>query len=143
MGVSSEGPRHGDPVSEDLQLVEAAAQVRQHAYAPYSGLRVGAALRTERGGVVRGCNVENGSYGLAICAERGAVSAAVAAEGDSMCIDAIAVSSEAVSCPPCGACLQVLAEFGSEARVIFTSGGQLTVMLVRELLPVRFRLSET
>jgi cytidine deaminase len=140
--MSSDGPRQGDPISEDLQLVDAAAQIRHHAYAPYSGFRVGAAVRTERGGVFLGCNVENGSYGLTICAERAAVLAAVAAEGDSMRVAAIGVAAAAVSCPPCGACLQVLAEFGSESRVIFTNGGRPTVMLVRELLPVRFRLGE-
>jgi cytidine deaminase len=142
MVVSSDGPRREEPITEDLDLVEAAAQVRHHAYARYSGFRVGAALRTERGGVFLGCNVENASYGLTICAERAAVLAAIAAEGESMRIAAIAVAAVAVSCPPCGACLQVLAEFGNQARIIFTSDGRLTVTRLHELLPFRFRLAD-
>jgi cytidine deaminase len=126
--------------SGDAELVEAARAVRQHAAAGYSDFPVGAALRTRSGRVVVGCNVENASYGLTICAERSAVVAAVAAEGRGMRVDTIAIASEARSCPPCGACRQVLAEFGRDARVVFPHDGGLTVMTVADLLPVAFEL---
>jgi cytidine deaminase len=93
-------------------LVEAAARIREHAYAPYSRFKVGAAVLAESGQMFTGCNVENCSYGLALCAERGAVAAAVAAGETRITAVAIVTSSEEPS-PPCGMCLQTLAEFGS------------------------------
>ncbi len=124
----------------DRALFEAAREASANAHAPYSRFRVGAAVRTRAGGVFRGCNVENASYGLAVCAERNAIFAAVAAEGPGMRLDSVAVFAEARSVPPCGACRQVIAEFGPEARVIFPSGGELAVQSAAELLPVRFEL---
>jgi cytidine deaminase len=99
---------------------------------------VGAAVRTLAGGVYTGCNVENASYGLSCCAERSAVFAAVAAEGPGMRLVEVAVHAAAHSVPPCGACRQVIAEFGPHARVLFPSGGAVTAMRADELLPGRF-----
>ena len=96
-------------------LVELATQAREHAYAPYSKFAVGAALLAVSGRVYTGCNVENASFGLTICAERVAVfKAACAGERDFVAI--AVVSSSGVS--PCGACRQVLREFGANLRVI-------------------------
>ena len=124
----------------DQALVAIAREAAASAYAPYSRFQVGAAVRTLAGGVFRGCNVENASYGLTVCAERSAVFAAVAAEGPGMRVDAVAVFADARSVPPCGACRQVIAEFGPEARVIFRSAGELVVARADELLPGRFEL---
>jgi cytidine deaminase len=125
----------------DAELVAAARAVRERAHAGYSAFAVGAALRTRAGRVVVGCNVENASYGLTVCAERSAVFAAVAAEGSAMRVDTVVIASEARSCPPCGACRQVLAEFGRDARVVFPHRGGTAVMTVGELLPVAFELA--
>lgn len=124
----------------DSDLLEAARAVRKRAYAPYSAFPVGAALRTRGGQIFTGCNVENGSYGLTVCAERNSVFAAVASEGPSMRVQAMVISSDALSCPPCGACRQVLAEFGRDARVAFPHDGHLVTMTVDELLPIGFQL---
>src|SRR5919202_1071488 len=103
------------------QLLRAARDVMRKAHAPYSRFYVGAAVLTESGNVYTGCNVENASYGLTICAERNAIFAAVAAEsGPKMKLRAVAVANAAdVACSPCGACRQVILEFGPEALVIF------------------------
>jgi cytidine deaminase len=120
------------------ELYDAAREASKNAYAPYSGLRVGAALRTRAGGRFSGCNVENASLGLTICAERNAVFAAVASEGPEMRIQEIAVFAEARTASPCGACRQVLAEFGSDARVLFPTDGRVRIVTVTELLPFPF-----
>src|SRR5512140_951897 len=102
------------------RLLEAAGEVMRKAYAPYSRFRVGAALLTETGAIFSGANVENASYGLTLCAERAAVAAAVAAEGPGLKILALAVVSDSPGAfPPCGACRQVIREFGEDAIVIF------------------------
>ena len=109
------------PVSElDLnQLVESALEAQTRAYAPYSNFFVGAAILCEDGQVFTGCNVENASYGLAICAERSAVCAAIA--GGQKRWRAIAVASRG-AVTPCGACRQVLHEFGGALEVILVDG---------------------
>lgn len=123
----------------DEQLVKVAALARQRAYAPYSGYRVGAAIRTKRNKIHSGANVENASYGLTVCAERCAVFAAVAA-GDVSDYDSVAVViDDAVLPSPCGACRQVLHEFAPDARVILaTTGGLRKVTTIGELLPDAF-----
>ena len=99
------------------ELVAAAREIRENAYAPYSKFKVGAALRTASGRVFRGCNVENLSFGLTICAERIAVFAAVAA-GETQ-FEAIAVVADSVQpVTPCGACRQVLIEFSSDLQIV-------------------------
>lgn len=125
------------------QLLQAAAEAARNAYAPYSGYRVGAALLTHQGRIFGGCNVENASYGLTVCAERAAVLAAVAGEGPQMKIRALAVVSDGKEpLAPCGACRQVLLEFGTDAAVIFQGPEGLTVTRVGELLPLGFQLPE-
>jgi cytidine deaminase len=99
------------------ELKKSARDAATHAYAPYSGFAVGAAVLTESGKVHTGVNVENASYGLSICAERNAIFQAIA--GGARRIDALAVYTPTnVATPPCGACRQVLAEFGAAALVV-------------------------
>jgi cytidine deaminase len=123
------------------QLVEAARGASRNAYCPYSGFAVGAALLTTDGRVFTGCNVENASYGLTVCAERNAVGQMVAAGGRG--ILAVAVYASSNSAPrPCGACLQVLSEFGPEARVIAVCAGDDRLEgTLAGLLPEPFRPS--
>jgi len=126
---------------EQSRLLQVAQTVAQRAYAPYSNFRVGAAVLTQQGNIFAGCNVENASYGLTICAERAAIFSAIAQEGgDHMRIQAIAVVNEQnLPCSPCGACRQVIFEFGSTAIVLFPSQNGLKVISVAELLPEGFR----
>ena len=122
----------------DETLVALAKEAMEHAYAPYSNFKVGAALLAKDGRVFKGCNVENASYGATNCAERTAVFKAVS-EGCRE-FDAIAiVASSGERIPPCGICRQVLAEFMPEGKVILDSKetGMVTY-LVRELLPCGF-----
>jgi len=123
------------------ELVDAAREVRENAHAPYSGFRVGAAVRTKSGKTFVGCNVENASFGGTVCAERNAIAAAVAA-GEREIVD-VAVFTEAASpVMPCGLCRQVILELGADARVVAaTPNGHKTTTL-RELLPEPFVLSQ-
>lgn len=121
-------------------LIEAARMAMQHAYSPYSQFKVGAALLTANGEVYSGCNVENASYGLTNCAERTAIFSAIAQSGPGLIIDAVAVvNDQGVPCSPCGACRQVIYEFGPEAVVIFQSAGGWREMPIQQLLPEGFR----
>ncbi|HUA91533.1 MAG TPA: cytidine deaminase [Terracidiphilus sp.] len=123
-------------------LLEHARQAAQHAYAPYSGFRVGAALQLTSGEIITGTNVENVSYGLTICAERTALVRAVAEFGPAIRIAAVAVANlnEAAS-PPCGACRQMLAEFVlPEAPVVFPTTDGVRVMPFHEVLPLAFEM---
>jgi cytidine deaminase len=123
------------------QLRAAARAALQKAYAPYSHFRVGAAVLTARGSLYQGCNVENASYGLTICAERAAIFAAVTAEGSEMHVSAIAVCTEPdVPCAPCGACRQVIFEFGPTAVVLFRGQSGPEHRMITNLLPEGFRL---
>ena len=120
-------------------LLEAAARVRASAYAPYSGYRVGAALETSDGTVFVGCNVENASLGLTLCAERSVVAAAVAAGHREF--RRLALSVEGGDPPaPCGACRQVLGEFSPDLRVVSESNGVSREWSLDALLPERFYL---
>jgi len=125
------------------KLWSAAEAASNQAYAPYSGFHVGAALLTTEGEIVSGCNVENSSYGLTNCAERTAVFRAIA-EGKlskGVGISAIAVvNRDHQSCSPCGACRQVLAEFGPDAIVLFEYDGKRQETPISALLPSSFLL---
>ena len=123
-------------------LLERARQAAGNAYAPYSGFRVGAALRLVGGEVVSGCNVENMSYGLTICAERSALVWAISQFGPEIRIEAVAVANlNHAASPPCGACRQVLSEFIlPDAPVIFPAEDGARVMAFRELLPMAFEM---
>jgi homotetrameric cytidine deaminase len=133
---------HSDsnPAAPLQALLLQAQQAALHAYAPYSGFRVGAALLLTHGDVVTGCNVENVSYGLTLCAERSALARAVSQFGPSIRIAAVAVANlnDAPS-PPCGACRQVLAEFIlPDAPVIFFSADGPRTESFAALLPLAF-----
>lgn len=118
-------------------LVEAALKVRDRAHAPYSRFAVGAAVLDGDGGVHIGCNVENASYGLCVCAERHAIAAAVSAGADG--IRALAVVTDtSPPASPCGACRQVLVEFGDFPVILANTAGDRVVTSVSELLPAAF-----
>jgi cytidine deaminase len=131
-------------MTDDIKqlLLEKATRAMQNAYAPFSTFRVGAAVLTERGNMYTGCNVENVSYGLSMCAERAAVFTAVTAEGQEMKLAIIAVVAEnSRPCSPCGACRQVIAEFGHHAHIIFTGMDGREEVAIYDLLPKAFTLS--
>lgn len=120
------------------ELLEEARQARRNAYAPYSGFAVGAALLTGEGRVFTGCNVENASFCLTVCAERVAVLKAVS-EGQRQ-FRALAITAEGEDfCYPCGACRQVLLEFAADLPVVVgKAGGEFRVFSLGELLPQAF-----
>src|SRR5215813_14616283 len=128
---------------ERESLLQAARQALQRAYARYSNFHVGAALLTEQGEVFTGCNVENASYGLTNCAERSAIFTAVQnTKAAKLAIRAVAVvNGDEVPCSPCGACRQVIFEFGENAIVIFKSQRGYVQQKITDLLPESFRLS--
>ena len=119
-------------------LVRAAKRAKLKAYAPYSMFRVGAAIKTKNGKVYTGCNIENSSYGLTICAERTAIFKAVS-EGEKK-FTAIAVASDDLDfCPPCGACRQVLADLAPNIDlVMIDKRGRERVVTLRALFPFPF-----
>lgn len=121
-------------------LMEAAQACRVHAYAPYSKFQVGAALLFPSGRVIAGCNVENGSYGLSLCAERNAMTTAVSC-GEVRPLAVAVAASEGIACPPCGACRQFLSEFNPDMMVLFRDvRNGVRFFTLRELLPERFVL---
>lgn len=123
---------------ELTELLENARAAQLHAYAPYSGFRVGAAVRSGTGRVFLGCNVENASYGATICAERVAIGQLIAAGERTLAAVAVFTSAEPPA-TPCGICRQVLAEFDDGAVVIVGNGAVVHKTSVRELLPSPFR----
>ena len=122
-------------------LVRAAAKARQRAVAPYSKFKVGAALEDENGRIFTGCNVENATYGLTVCAERVAVFKAIS-EGARK-FKRIAVTADTdVLTPPCGACRQILWEFCGDAEIILANlNGKTEVLKLRDLFPRPFDAS--
>jgi len=139
-GISAEEfrSRSGMDVPEFLELaLPKARDVRDEAYAPYSGFRVGAALLVENGGVFCGANVENASYGLAICAERSAATAAVSHGNRGFKAIAI-VGADGAGTAPCGTCRQFLSEFNPQLPVVYATGDGYTVTAVDQLLPDAF-----
>lgn len=121
-------------------LLDSARRARILAYAPYSNFKVGAAVLTDTGKVVCGCNIENSSFSLTLCAERVALFSAVSS-GSGKPV-AVAIAGEGgLPCIPCGACLQVLAEFNDDFRIVLESEGAARVYRLDDLLPLRFRLT--
>jgi len=122
------------------RLLTAAREAQKHAYAPYSRFPVGAAVLAEDGRVFAGCNVENSSFGLTICAERNAVGAAVAAGARPI---AVAVVANGAAVSPCGACRQVLAEFAPDMPVLLAAAKDTShqATTLGALLPEAFRFS--
>jgi len=117
-----------------------AKAARKHAYAPYSGFQVGAALEAKNGKIFTGCNVENASYGLACCAERTALFKAVS-EGVKSFKRIAIVADTPSPCPPCGICRQALHEFSPEMEVILANlKGKSESIRLSDLLPRAFRL---
>ena len=125
------------------ELVSAAALVQQNAYAPYSGFKVGAALRGADGAIYAGCNVENVAYPEGTCAEAGAIAAMVAA-GQTQFGEIAVIADSPVPVTPCGGCRQKLFEFASADATITmaTTSGQRVTMAVSELLPGAFVRSQ-
>ncbi|MES2503309.1 MAG: cytidine deaminase [Myxococcota bacterium] len=127
-------------IDSQKHLIERAKHARSLAYAPYSNFQVGAALLTEDGTIFEGCNVENSSFGLTVCAERSALLSAVS-QGH-RAFKAIAVITQTnPPASPCGACRQVLAEFAPNLPIIIAStDGQIAETNLSDLLPMQFRL---
>ena len=132
------GARGHKPATGFADLAQFARQARKHAHAPYSKFKVGAALRTRAGEIVTGCNIENASYGLTLCAERVAVFKAVS-EGLAD-FDAVAVVADSRRLtPPCGPCRQILWEFCGDIWIrIQDLKGRGKTMRMSELLPYPF-----
>ena len=129
------------PSRQRERLLREARKVMKQAHAPYSHFKVGAAMLTAKGELFTGCNVENSSYGLTNCAERTAIFRAVAQSGPKLEIRAIAVVNDhGIPCSPCGACRQVIYEFGPEAVVVFQAAKGWKESHITELLPEGFRL---
>ena len=120
------------------RLVAAARAAREHAVADYSGFKVGAALETAAGAIVAGCNIENASYGLTLCAERVAIFKAVS-EGHNSFTRLAVVADTASPTPPCGACRQIIWEFCGDVEVIMANMTSVTASLrMKDLLPLPF-----
>ncbi|MSO53210.1 MAG: cytidine deaminase [Acidobacterium sp.] len=124
------------PASE--LLVEAARAARERAVADYSGFKVGAALETIDGHIITGCNIENATYGLTVCAERVAIFKAIS-EGHRAFRRLVVVADTASPTPPCGACRQIMWEFCGDIEVVMANLETVTATLqMRELLPLPF-----
>jgi cytidine deaminase len=129
------------PAGASAKLLRAAKKVMKNAHAPYSRFRVGAAILLSNGKIFSGCNVENASYGLCNCAERTAIFSAVAELGPKIEVRAVSViNDQGVPCSPCGACRQVIYEFGPDATVFFQGASGPKQAHITELLPEGFRL---
>lgn len=123
----------------DKELLEAALAARERAYAPYSKFLVGAAVRAESGKIYTGCNIENASYGLTVCAERNALFSAVGA-GERKFTALCVVGDTEGPISPCGACRQVMAEFKVPCIILANLKGDVKEYTLEELLPYGFTL---
>jgi cytidine deaminase len=122
-------------------LIQAAAAVREQAHAPYSGFKVGAAVEDADGRIYTGCNVENATYGLTICAERLAVFKAIS-ERAAKLVRVAVVTDAAMPAPPCGACRQIIWEFCGNATVVMANlGGHLESITMEQIFPRPFDAS--
>jgi cytidine deaminase len=143
--MSSSRPNPLDPaLAADLQ--QRAIAAAHNAYAPYSNFRVGAAVLLTSGHIVIGCNVENASYRLTVCAEQNAIAAAVALHGPQIRIRAIAVANlNDTASQPCGACRQTIHEFSTPDTIVFFPGEKSAIAqaTIAELLPAAFLLQNS
>lgn len=122
------------------ELMAEAVKARRRAYAPYSKFPVGAALLLRDGRVIHGCNVENASYGLAVCAERNAIWRAVC-EGEREFVAMAVTAREGQGAPPCGSCRQVLHEFAPDLWVYWRDrSGRILKRRLKQLLPLAFTI---
>ncbi len=122
----------------DQELIDAATAVRENAYAPFSNFRVGAALETDDGEVIDGCNVESASFGLTVCAERVAIWKAISQGKRKIKHIAVVADTEELT-PPCGVCRQIIWEFGGDIPVILANlKGKTEVVQMKDLLPRAF-----
>ena len=126
---------------ERTNLIAVASKAREHAHAPYSHFRVGVALRANSGRIFTGCNIENSTFGLTLCAERVAVFKALSEGERGFNAVAVVADTERLT-PPCGACRQILWEFCRDAEVILANlSGQMAVRRMSDLLPDAFDAS--
>ncbi|MEO7659136.1 MAG: cytidine deaminase [Pyrinomonadaceae bacterium] len=122
----------------EKELIEAATAVRKHAYAPFSQFEVGAALETDDGEIIDGCNVESASYGLTVCAERVAIWKAISQGKRKIKCIAVVADTEDLT-PPCGVCRQIIWEFGGDIPVVMANlKGKTETVQMKELLPRAF-----
>ena len=134
-------PKKAVSAAQRRKLEQAAANVMKNAHAPYSNFHVGSAILLTNGKIFSGCNVENASYGMTNCAERTAIFSAVAQLGPTIEIRAVAVTNDqGVPCSPCGACRQVIYEFGPDATIFFQGANGPKQAHITELFPEGFRL---
>ncbi len=127
---------------QDKQLIAAATRARENAHAPYSNFRVGAALQAKSGRIIGGCNVENATYGLTVCAERVAIWKAIS-EGERGFAAIAVVTDTDTPTSPCGACRQIIWEFCGDIPVLMaTLKNQVEVKQMKELLPMAFDSSK-
>lgn len=125
-------------IHSNEELVEAAKAARENSYAPFSDFHVGAALETEDGEIVSGCNVESASYGLTVCAERVAIWKAIS-EGKHQIKNIAVVADTEELTPPCGVCRQIIWEFGGNIPVTLANlNGKRETLEMKELLPRAF-----
>ena len=124
--------------SLDEKLIEAAIKARENAHAPFSFFKVGASLLTETGEIITGCNIENATYGLTICAERTAIFKAIKEKKKKFSKIAIVADTENLT-PPCGACRQIIWEFCGDIEVMLANlQGKTEAFQMRELFPNAF-----
>jgi cytidine deaminase len=125
----------------DKELIMAAAKARENAFAPFSQFRVGAAVETEDGEIITGCNVESASYGLTVCAERVAIWNAVSKGKKRITNIAVVVDTEELT-SPCGSCRQIIWEFGGDIPVIMSNlKGTTETIRMKDLLPRAFDMT--
>ena len=125
----------------DKELIAKAKKASENAYAPYSKFNVGAAIKTKEGNIFTGCNVENASYGLTMCAERTAIFKAVSEGYREFKEMVIYVDSDTLF-TPCGACRQVIAEFSHDIKITVISKTKTLETSIKELLPYTFSLDK-
>jgi cytidine deaminase len=146
--TNQDSPGRATPLSpaQAADLQQRAVAVAHHAYAPYSEFRVGAALLLTDGNIVTGCNVENASYRLTVCAEQAAIATAVSLHGPKIRIRAIAVANlNDTASQPCGACRQTIHEFSTPDTIVYfpAEGGAVAQATIADLLPAAFLLKKS